>query len=89
MADEEESHNGLSLPLSECVWKDAGTAGGPSAHLEHVVLDLRVLDGQLEARDDFVDFFLEPYKNAFDGFWEQLYEILNELPVNQDFRPKT
>lgn len=48
---------GLSLPLSQCVWKDAGTAGGPSAHLEHVVLGLRVLDGQLEARDDFVDFF--------------------------------
>lgn len=36
--------------------------------------------------DVFVDCFLEPYKNAFDGFWEQLYEILNELPVEQDIK---
>ena len=43
-------------------------------------------DKQFMDEYSFVDCFLEPYKNAFDGFWLQLYEIFEELPVEQDIK---
>lgn len=31
---------------------------------------------------DFVDYFIEPFKNAFEGFWNKLAKILTKFPVS-------
>lgn len=34
----------------------------------------------------FVDYFVEPYKNAYNGFWRQLSNLLDKYPVSQDIK---
>lgn len=34
--------------------------------------------------DSFIYYFIDPFKNAFDGFWQKLAVLLKKYPVGQD-----
>lgn len=64
--------------------------------IKEIDIQLSMMTEQMKASDNegvslfdertFIDYFVEPFKNAYEGFWGQLSNLLEKYPVSQDIK---
>lgn len=64
--------------------------------IEDIDIHLSLMTEQMKASDNeavslfdegtFIDYFVEPFKNAYEGFWGQLSNLLEKYPVSQEIK---
>lgn len=64
--------------------------------IKEIDVQLSMMTEQMKASDNeavslfdertFIDYFVEPFKNAYEGFWGQLSNLLEKYPVSQEIK---
>ena len=64
--------------------------------IKEIDIHLSLMTEQMKASADeaaslfdegtFIDYFVEPFKNAYEGFWGQLSNLLEKYPVSQEIK---
>lgn len=64
--------------------------------IEEIDVQLSMMTEQMKSSDNeavslfdertFIDYFGEPFKNAYEGFWGQLSNLLEKYPVSQEIK---
>ena len=64
--------------------------------IEDIDIHLSLMTEQMKASNNeavslfdegtFIDYFVEPFKNAYEGFWGQLSNLLEKYPVSQEIK---
>ena len=64
--------------------------------IKEIDIQLSMMTEQMKASDNeavslfdertFIDYFVEPFKNAYEGFWGQLSNLLEKYPVSQEIK---
>ena len=64
--------------------------------IKEIDVQLSLMAEQMKASDNeavslfdertFIDYFVEPFKNAYEGFWGQLSNLLEKYPVSQEIK---
>lgn len=64
--------------------------------IKEIDVQLSMMTEQMKSSDNeavslfdertFIDYFVEPFKNAYEGFWGQLSNLLEKYPVSQEIK---